>query len=40
MSSDKTSCACPRCWPELHIDQCGDINCTGQCRSEDDSATE
>jgi len=33
--SDETSCPCPRCWPSLHVDECGDIDCTGGCRVSD-----
>lgn len=33
--SDEGSCPCPRCWPALHVEECGDINCTGRCRNEE-----
>jgi len=38
--SDEVSCACPRCWTELHVEMCGDINCTGECRIEEETVVE
>ena len=30
--TSKQSCPCPRCWPDLHVDLCGDLDCAGSCR--------
>lgn len=36
--SDEVSCACPRCWTDLHEEMCGAINCTGQCRNQEENS--
>lgn len=38
--SDEMSCLCPRCCLELHIEECGDIECVGQCRNKEQTVVQ